>query len=139
MVRISISLRVRFTSPFCRELELDLSESEGDDMVTPRRVAIFTASSPSGFREDLLDPASPLLPSSSSGPSFAENRSLRNCGASNEGSWTADAAAERDLRPSEAVSRASVAVSLAVLIQACDFSFSSVYRNRNVGRLNVTE
>ena len=138
MDRISINLRVSPISPFCRGSELDLSESEGDDMVAPTRTAI-AASSPSGFRDDLLDPASLLLPSSPSGPSLAENKSLRNCGASNEGSWTVDAAAERDLRPSEAVSRASVAVSLAVLIHACDFCFSSVHRNRNVGRSNVTE
>ena len=115
-------------SPFCRGSELDLSESDGDDMVVAMRAAI-TASSPSGFPEDLLDPASLLFPPSPSGPSFAENKSLRNCGVSNDGSWTADAAAESDLKPSEAVSRASVAVSLAVLIQTCDFSFSSVHRN----------
>ena len=138
MVRISINLRVRCISPFCRRPGLDLSESEGDDMVVVRRVAI-AISSPSGFPEDLLDPASPSLRPSPPAPSLAEKRSLRNCGASNEGNWTADAAAESDLRPSEAVSRASAAVSLAVLIQVCDFCFSSVHRNEDVGRSNVTE
>jgi hypothetical protein len=101
-------------------------------MVAATRAAM-AASSPSGFPEDFFDPASPLLPPSPSEPSLAENKSLRNCGASNEGNLTADAAAESDLRPSEAVSRASAAVSLAVLIQAWDFCLSSVHGNENVG------
>ena len=109
-----------------------MSESEGDDMVVARRAAI-AASSPFGFREDLVGPASLSRSPSPSEPSLAEKRSLRNCGASNEGNWTADAAAESDLRPSEAVSRASAAVSLAVSIQACDFCFSSIHQNVNVG------
>jgi len=95
-------------------------------MVAATRAAM-AAPSPSGFLEDFFDPASPFLLSPPSGPSLAENKSLRNCGVSNEGSLTDEAAAESDLKPSEAVSRASAAVSLAVLIQACDFSFSSVH------------
>lgn len=138
MVRISISLRVRCMSPSCRRSGLDRSESEGDDMVVPRRIAMAT-SSPSGFPEVLLDPASLLLPPSPLESSLAENKSLRSCGASNEGNLMVDAAAERDLRPSEAVSRASAAVSLAVLIQACDFCLSSVHRAENVGQSNVTD
>ena len=138
MVRISINLRVRCISPFCWGSELDLSESEGDDTVAPTRAAII-ASSPSGFLEDLFDPVSVLLLPLSSELSLAENKSLRNSGASNEGNWTADAAAESDLKPSEAVSKASAAVSLAVLIQACDFNLSSVHQNENVRQLNVKE
>ena len=138
MVRISINLRVRCISPFCWGSERDLSESEGDDTVAPTRAAII-ASSPSGFLEDLFDPVSVLLLPLSSELSLAENKSLRNSGASNEGNWTADAAAESDLKPSEAVSKASAAVSLAVLIQACDFNLSSVHQNENVRQLNVKE
>jgi len=124
--RISINLRVRCMSPFCRRSELDRSESEGDDMVAATRAAIAT-SSPSGLPEDFLEPASFPLPPSASEPSLAENRSLRNCGASNAGKLTAEAAADNDLRPPEAVSRASAAVSLAVSIHFCDFSLSSVH------------
>jgi len=138
MVRISINLRVRCISPFCRGSELSRSESKGDDMVVATRAAM-AASSPSGLPEGLLDPASPLLSLSPSEPSLVEKKSLRNWGASNDGNSTAEAAAESDLRPSEAISRASAAVSLAVLIQACDCCLSSVYRDGNVGRPNVTE
>ena len=138
MVRISINLRVRCISPSCRRSGLTRSESEGDDMAVVKRVAMAT-SSPSGFPEDFLDPASLPLSPSPLELSLAENKSLRSCGVSNEGNLTAEAAAERDLRPSEAVSRASAAVSLAVLIQACDFCLNSVHRTENVGRSNVTE
>lgn len=107
-------------------------------MVAATRAAT-AASSPFGFPEDFLDWSLLLLLPSPPEPSFPENRSLRNCGASNEGNFTAEAAADSDLRPSEAVSRASVAVSLAVLIQACDFSLSSIHGNEKVGRSNVTQ
>lgn len=107
---------------------MDRSESEGEDIVVATRAAI-AASSPPGFPEGLLDPASPLLSPWSPGPCLAENKSLRNWGASNEGNLTAEAAAERDLRPSEAVSKASAAVSLAVSIQACDFCLNSINQN----------
>lgn len=120
-------------SPFCRRSELDRSESEGEDMVAATRAAM-AASSPSGFPEDFLDSPSLLLPPPPLEPSLVENRSLRNSGASNEGSFTVEAAVDSDLRPSEAVLRASAAVSLAVLIQACDFSLSSAHWNEDIGR-----
>ena len=126
-----MSLRVRCMSPFCRRSELGLSESEGDDIVAATRAAIAVPS-PSGFPEDFLDPASSRVSPSPSAPSLDEKRSLRNCGVSKEGNLTAEAAEDSDLRPSEAVSKASVAVSLAVLIQDCDFCLSSVHWNGNV-------
>ena len=114
-------------SPFCRRSELGRSESEGEDMVAATRAAM-AASSPPGFPEGFLDSPSVFPPPSPSEPSLAENRSLRNCGDSREGNFMADAAADNDLKPSEAVSRASAAVSLAVLIQACDFCLSSAHK-----------
>jgi len=148
MVRISINLRVRCVSPFCRRSEPDLSESEGDEIVAATRAAI-TASSPSGTLEDLFDRAPPFLSPSPSYPSFAENKSWRNRDASKWGNRMAETVAERVSRPPEAVSSASAAISFAasiastaislatssasaavflvVLTQGCDFCLNSAY------------
>lgn len=117
ILRISINFFVKCIRPFLlasmsRELESSgfALESDGDDIVAARSAAMAASSVGGRF---LAPPSSRPSCFSSLLPSLAANRSFRNCGVSRAGSLISDTREETDLRPSEADSRRSDAVSWA--------------------------
>lgn len=143
IVRISISFLVRCISPLSPPLDpnedgssissMVICESDGEARVAATRAAMAEGSG-SGFLPFPLswppedspwdeDPSSLPLP---------EKRSFRNWGVSNLGICTPATEPCTDLRPSEAVSKMSVAVSLTLFIHPSDCFLNSKHRDHRL-------